>query len=82
VAYENPAHPSAADVTTLIHDPLRDEVVLKLAGAVALPPGTVVELPGGHVARVASLRLVTDGTTQAQLIVQIVRSHQMTQDVT
>nr|CEL17541.1 hypothetical protein [Kibdelosporangium sp. MJ126-NF4]CTQ91233.1 hypothetical protein [Kibdelosporangium sp. MJ126-NF4] len=65
-----------ADVTTLICDPLRGEVLLRLAGPVVLPPGSLVELADGTMARVSSLRLDASNADQPKLIVHVTCSHQ------
>jgi hypothetical protein len=84
VAQSNPAHASSgvgstAEITTLVHDPLHDEVLLRLPGAVVLPAGTVVELSDGQIGRVVSLRLVAVDATRVQLIVQVARSQPVAQ---
>jgi hypothetical protein len=85
VAHSIPAHASSgvestAEITTLIHDPLHDEVLLRLPSAVVLPVGTVVELSDGQIGRVASLRLVAVDATRVHLIVQVIRSQPVAQD--
>ncbi|ONI85361.1 hypothetical protein ALI144C_13820 [Actinosynnema sp. ALI-1.44] len=64
------------EVTTLVKDPVRDEVLIRLQGAVVLPVGSVVELAGGENARVASIRLAAQDTARAQLVIHVVRSQQ------
>jgi hypothetical protein len=65
----------SAEVTTLICDPLNDQILLRLPGAVVLPVGTLIDLPGDQVGRVASLRLNAVDAARPSLIVQVVRSH-------
>lgn len=69
-----------AEVTTLICDPLRDEVLLRLAGPVVLPPGSLVELAGGQVARVSSLRLNASNADRPELIVHVTCSRHPARD--
>ncbi|RSM85280.1 hypothetical protein DMH04_18510 [Kibdelosporangium aridum] len=65
--------PSA--VTTVIHDPLRDEILLRLTGAVMLPPGSLVDLPGGEIARVSAVRLNLCDAHNPTLVVHVTRSY-------
>jgi hypothetical protein len=72
---DEPSVECPAEVTTLICDPLSDQVLLRLPGAVVLPVGTLIDLPGDQVGRVASLRLDAVDAARPNLIVQVVRSH-------
>ncbi|RSM85235.1 hypothetical protein DMH04_18265 [Kibdelosporangium aridum] len=62
------------EVTTLICDPLRDDVLLRLAGPVMLPPGSLVELADGTVAGVSSVRLNAADGHHPELIMHVTRS--------
>ncbi len=68
-----------ADITTFVVDPLRDKVLLRLTGAVALPVGSMIELPDGSIARVSALRLNASNAKDPTLLVQVTRSRQPSQ---
>jgi hypothetical protein len=63
-----------AEITTLICDPLNDQVLLRLPGAVVLPVDTLINLPGDEIGRVPSLRLDAVEISRPNLAVQVVRS--------
>ncbi|UJW31050.1 hypothetical protein L3Q67_38635 [Saccharothrix sp. AJ9571] len=59
-------------ITTVIRDQLRGEELVRLPGAVCLPPGSVIDLPDGVIARVTTMRLVVQDAASAELVIQAV----------
>ena len=62
-------------VTTVVHDPLHDEVLLRLAGAVLLPLGSLVELPDGTAATVSAVRLDARDAGNPAVVLQVTRPY-------
>lgn len=75
-----PSTPSTPSTTvhtvhTVVHDPLRDEVLLRLAGPVVLPLGSLVELPDGTAATVSAVRLDARDGGKPAVVVQVTRPY-------